>query len=199
MTRELDCRGLACPQPVLNTKDVLDQTPSGMVMVTVDNPAARDNVTRFAKSQGCAVEIQGQGPEFTLLITKGQPAAEAAPSRSGAPAGTPRLIVRLSSNLMGTGSEELGRILMKAFIKSLSDATVKPAALVFYNSGVHLTCTGSEHLDALRQLEQSGVQLFSCGTCLDFFGLKDKLAVGVVTNMYEIIETLSSADRVVSP
>ncbi len=199
MTRELDCRGLACPQPVLNTKDVLDQMPSGMVMVTVDNPAARDNVTRFAKSQGCAVEIQGQGPEFTLLITKGQPAAEAAPSRSGAPAGTPRLIVRLSSNLMGTGSEELGRILMKAFIKSLSDATVKPAALVFYNSGVHLTCTGSEHLDALRQLEQSGVQLFSCGTCLDFFGLKDKLAVGVVTNMYEIIETLSSADRVVSP
>ncbi len=199
MTRELDCRGLACPQPVLNTKDVLDQMPSGMVMVTVDNPAARDNVTRFAKSQGCAVEIQGQGPEFTLLITKGQPAAEAAPSRSGTPAGTPRLIVRLSSNLMGTGSEELGRILMKAFIKSLSDATVKPAALVFYNSGVHLTCTGSEHLDALRQLEQSGVQLFSCGTCLDFFGLKDKLAVGVVTNMYEIIETLSSADRVVSP
>lgn len=199
MTRELDCRGLACPQPVLNTKDVLDQMPSGMVMVAVDNPAARDNVTRFAKSQGCAVEIQGQGPEFTLLITKGQPAAEAAPSRSGAPAGTPRLIVRLSSNLMGTGSEELGRILMKAFIKSLSDATVKPAALVFYNSGVHLTCTGSEHLDALRQLEQSGIQLFSCGTCLDFFGLKDKLAVGVVTNMYEIIETLSSADRVVSP
>ena len=199
--KELDCRGLACPQPVLNTKDALDLMDSGQLRIIVDNPAARDNVTRFASSQGCRVETEEQAGMFLLTITKGSKDTAASSEDSGPPAQgrAPVVVVRVSSPFMGSGSEELGRILMKAFLKTLAEATNKPAAVVFYNSGVFLTCTGSENLEALHALEKLGVKIFSCGTCLDFFNKKGELAVGAVTNMFEIIETLAGADRVVSP
>ena len=203
--QEFDCRGLACPQPVLRTKDALDETASGRIGVLVDNEAAVGNVTRFARSQGCSVETRPVGSDFLLEITREGPADGPAPDivcaapEPEARAGAPRLVVKISNQFMGAGSDELGRILMLAFLKSLADTSPLPAAIVFYNSGVLLTCRGSAHLDALRELEQKGVPLFSCGTCLDFFNLNDELAIGVVTNMFEIIETLSGADRVVSP
>ncbi|MFH1135268.1 MAG: sulfurtransferase-like selenium metabolism protein YedF [Pseudomonadota bacterium] len=199
--REIDCRGLACPQPVLKTKDALDEIREGRISVLVDNQAARENVGRFAKSQGCAVEVREDNGLFTLAITKGTAESAARDERkSPAPRdAAPSLVVGISNRFMGQGADELGRLLMKAFIKSLPDATIKPRAVVFYNSGVYLTCEGSENIEAIQALENSGVRVFSCGTCLDYFGLKDKLAVGLVTNMYEIIETLSGADRIVSP
>jgi len=199
----LDCRGLACPQPVLKTKEALDGLDLGQVQVIVDNPAARDNVTRFAQSQGAAVETAVQGSDFVLTVTKSRPGG-AAPVEAAGPtprptAAVPKLVVKVTSRYMGGGSEELGRVLMKAFIKTLCEAAIKPRTLVFYNTGVYLTCAGSEHLDALQNLADDGVDILSCGACLDFFGLKEKLAVGRVTNMFEIVETLSAADRVVSP
>ena len=195
---ELDCRGLACPQPVLNTKDALDQMDSGQLRIIVDNPAARDNVTRFASSQGCSVETSDQAGTFVLTVTKGT-AGQTVDTVPVAQSQEPVVVVKVTSPFMGAGSEELGRILMKAFLKTLADATHKPAALVFYNSGVFVTCQGSENLEALRALEKLGVKILSCGTCLDFFNKKEELAVGLVTNMFEIVETLSNADRVVSP
>jgi len=199
----LDCRGLACPQPVLKTKEALDGLDLGEVQVIVDNPAARDNVTRFAQSQGAVVETAAQGADFVLTVSKtgpgrGAPAEVTGPTPQPA-AAVPRVVVKVTGQYMGAGSEELGRVLMKAFLKTLSEATIKPRTLVFYNTGVHLTCAGSEHLDALGHLVQEGVEIISCGTCLDFFGLKEQLAVGRVTNMFEIVETLSGADRIVSP
>lgn len=200
--KEIDCRGLACPQPVLNTKEALEKDPGGPIRVIVDNPAARDNVSRFARSQGWEVEAAADGSDFILTLT-GTGARPGLSPEIVCPAPRaaedPRLVVRVSNRIMGAGSEDLGRILMKAFIKSLSEVTVKPEAMVFYNSGVYLTCEGSEHIEALEGLETSGVKILSCGTCLDFFGLKESLAVGQVTNMFELIETLSGADRVVSP
>jgi selenium metabolism protein YedF len=199
--QELDCRGLACPQPVLNTKDALEQMEAGQIKVIVDNDAAVGNVTRFATSQGCSVEQQGQAPEFALIITKQGPADGPAPEIT-CPApdvSGPRLVVRIAQDVMGQGDDELGRILIKAFIKSMADATIKPKAVVFYNGGVKLAVEGSEHVEAIKALEDQGVDIFACGTCLDFFNLKESLAVGKVTNMFEIIETLSGADRVVSP
>lgn len=199
--KEIDCRGLACPQPVLNTKDALESMEAGVFKVIVDNPAARDNVTRFAQSQGCQVEAAEDGPNFVLTVNKGQASEtgeEEAPVTTPA-TGKPKLVVKVSNQVMGTGSDELGRILMKAFLKSLSDATVLPESLIFYNSGVYLTCEDSEHLDALKDLSERGVNILSCGTCLDFFHMKEKLVIGQISNMFEIIETLSGADRVVSP
>lgn len=198
--KEIDCRGLACPQPVLNAKDALEEIESGVIKITVDNQPARDNVTRFVKSQGCSVESIQDGDNYVLTITKGEggdvSGRDAAPESS---TGLPRLVVKIPNRYMGSGSDELGRILMKAFIKTLSEATIKPSAIIFYNSGVYLTCGSSECLADIKALEEKGVEIFSCGTCLDFFSIKDDLAVGNISNMFEIVETLSAADRIVTP
>jgi selenium metabolism protein YedF len=198
----LDCRGLACPQPVIETKDALEKSGAGRLQVLVDNEAARDNVARFARSQGCQVEVEARGSDYALTMTKTGPLS-GAPDETVCPAPAaaahPRLVVKFSSAVMGAGDSDLGRILMKAFIKTLAEATLKPKALVFYNAGVTLVSQGSEHLEALTGLAAAGVDVLACGACLDFYRLKDKLAVGRVTNMFEIIETLSAADRVVSP
>ncbi|MBW1709775.1 MAG: sulfurtransferase-like selenium metabolism protein YedF [Deltaproteobacteria bacterium] len=202
---EVDCRGLNCPQPVLNAKQTLENMEKGQIRVIVDNEAARDNVTRFAKSQGFIVDVTQEEADYILTIDKtGPPSGPEpeivcnVPSVSPEPEKLP-LAVKISNQFMGHGSEELGRILMKAFIKTLSDATFKPKKLVFYNSGVHLTAEDSEHLEVLKDLEKSGVEILVCGTCLDYYQIKGKLAVGRVSNMFEIIETLSGADRVISP
>jgi selenium metabolism protein YedF len=199
--KTIDCRGLACPQPVLTAKDALDRMDAGQVKVVVDNEAAVGNVTRFAKSQGCQVEARGRDDEYELIITKGAPSDEGGAEAVSAAADSdqPRLVVKVSSRHMGSGSDELGRVLMTAFIKSLADATIRPAAVVFYNSGAYLTCQGSDLVEAIEGLASSGVQILTCGTCLDFFQIKDRLAVGSISNMYEIVETLSGADRVVAP
>jgi len=196
---EIDCRGLACPQPVLNTRDALSGMDGDRLRVLVDNDAAAGNVTRFAESQGCRVESSIQDGAIVLTVIKTAHASGPMPEITCPAPAAPRLVVRVGSRFMGSGSDELGRVLMKAFLKSLAEATLRPDAVVFYNSGVHLVCSDSEHLDAVRALEASGVRILACGTCLDFFHRKDDLAAGVVTNMFEIIETLSGADRVVSP
>jgi selenium metabolism protein YedF len=198
----LDCRGLACPKPVIDTKNALEKIGAGRLEVLVDNAAARDNVDRFARSQGCRVEVEARGPDYALTIAKTGPLSEAPAETvclAPAAAAEPRLVVKISSAVMGVGDSDLGRILMKAFIKTLAEATLKPSAVVFYNAGVTLVSQGSEHLESLAALAAAGVDILACGTCLDFYRLKDKLAVGRATNMFEIIETLSAADRVVSP
>lgn len=202
LMKELNCRGLACPQPVLNTKQALEEIGGGQIRVIVDNEAARDNVRRFATSQACEVSVTGEGSDYVLTVAKSARPGESRveTTREVSPAATGSgLVVKISNQFMGTGDEELGRILIKAFIKTLSEATRKPRALVFYNSGVHLAVEGSEHLEAIKTLHDAEVDVLVCGTCLDFFGLKEKLAVGRVSNMFEIIETLSGADRIVSP
>jgi selenium metabolism protein YedF len=196
--QELDCRGLACPQPVLTTKDALAEINAGYIRVILDNPAARDNVTRFARSQGCDVDISRRAPDYILTITKGSPTTDVSPQTATAPE-KPRLVVRIAGQYMGQGDDKLGRILMKAFLGALKDSSHEIQALVFYNSGVYLTIEGSDCLDAIMGLEKSGVHVLSCGTCLDFYNLKDKLRVGVISNMFEIIETLSGANRILSP
>jgi len=202
--KEIDCRGLTCPQPVINTKQALEKMERGQVRVIVDNEAARDNVTRFANSQGFEVNIAREEAGYVLIIEKNaQPSGPDpeivcdVPSKEPAP--EKALVVKISSRFMGHGPEELGRVLIKAFIKTLPEATHKPEAMVLYNSGVYLAVEGSEHLEYLRVLEKAGIKILVCGTCLDYYKLKEKLGVGQVSNMFEIIETLSEAGRVISP
>jgi selenium metabolism protein YedF len=108
-------------------------------------------------------------------------------------------VVAVSSDAMGRGSDELGQILMKGFLYALSQLEELPKALLFYNGGAHLTTEGSPSLEDLKNMEAQGVQILTCGTCLDYYGLTDKLAVGGVTNMYSIVETLAAADKVIRP
>jgi selenium metabolism protein YedF len=109
------------------------------------------------------------------------------------------MVVVLSGNVMGTGDEKLGTSLMKAFVFAVTKQDVLPETIVCYNTGAYLTCEGADTLEDLKSLEAEGVNILTCGTCLDFYGIKDKLAVGTVTNMYEIVETMEKARTIVRP
>ena len=195
---EVDARGLPCPRPVVETKRALEGIQEGMLTVLVDNPESRDNVRRFAQSQGCNVEVTEREGVFRLSIVKGKAAGAVDLAQSVQPTTTKSdLAVLIGTSRLGVGDERLGEILMKAFLNTLWDYDPKPAKILFINSGVHLSAEGSEVLETLQLLEKDGVQIFSCGTCLEYYGIKDKLRVGMVTNMYDTVDSLLSASRVI--
>lgn len=193
----IDCRGLACPQPVMTTKKALDQLKEGELVVLVDNTVSCNNVERFAQSQGCSVEVEQRGEDFSLLIRKGKMRRETELTQEKEKA--KKVVVYINSHLMGNGDEALGSFLMKAFLKTLVDLDTKPNRLVLVNSGVQLASEGSKVLDTLMVLSERGAEILSCGTCLDFYGLKGKLKVGAVSNMVEIIQSMVEADRLIKP
>ena len=196
---EINCRGLACPSPVINTKKALDNIESGTVTTIVDNVISRDNVVMFAKNSGYSVNVEQQGPEYHLTITKGetnQPASSATPVMPQTEQN--KQVYFISSNSMGRGSDELGIILMRSFIFTLTEIKPTPAAIIFVNAGVKLTTDESTVLEHLHTLQNSGAVIISCGTCLDYFGLKDKLVVGRISNMYDIVELMSRAVKVIT-
>ncbi len=186
---EVDARGLPCPRPVINTKKALEQIGEGQITVLVDSPESRENVRRFAQSQGCQVEVTERDGVFHLVIVKGQPTQAETKKSSD--------VVLITGDRLGTGAKRLGEILMKAFLNTLWDAEPKPAKLLFINDGVRLTTEGSEVLETLHLLEKEGVQIFSCGTCLEYYHLKENLRVGLVTNMYDTVDSLLSAGKVI--
>ncbi|WP_297055231.1 sulfurtransferase-like selenium metabolism protein YedF [Thermosulfurimonas sp.] len=197
--REIDCRGLACPQPVLETKEALEGLSEGEVLrVLVDNEAAVQNVSRFVSSQGYPLQVKEEAGYFILEVVKkgsGRPVEGVSCER---PEGIFRVIL-VDSDRMGEGDEELGRKLLLNFLRTLPQVSPLPQALVFYNRGVFLTVEGSPVLSVLRELEEKGVKIFSCWTCLSHYDLEDKLRVGQASNMYEILSLLMRADRVLRP
>lgn len=184
--KRIDCRNMACPLPVVTVKRAL---ADGMVplVVLLDDGAPRENVRRFLTSRGYAVREQQADAGFELHVAA--PSGEV-PVCVGEAAGR---IVLVGSDCLGDGPEELGRLLMKNFLATLLDVDIPPEALYFVNSGVMLTTEGSDALEALNLLENRGVGIFSCGICLDFFGRKDKLRAGAVTNMLTVAEGLLKA------
>lgn len=210
--RVVDNRGLPCPQPVVNTRKALEET-GGPVVSIVDNEAARENVTRFARSQGYEVEAVQEGGIWRLTITRpgsGGRAPGAAPAARVGPVSAPgpaaeaaagaggAQVILVGTDRLGRGSDELGAILMRSFLYTLTQLPSPPGCLIFVNAGVRLTTEGTPVLDELRELQRRGVEILSCGTCLDYFGLREKLVVGRVTNMYEIAETLTRHAGVLS-
>jgi selenium metabolism protein YedF len=195
----VDCRGLACPQPVIHTKNALQDAASSLLVI-VDNEGSCTNVCRFAESQGAQVSVAQQGDEFHLTIEpgRGDPAATPAPI-DPANADAKSMVVYVSSEGMGRGDEDLGATLMAAFLDTLSHFKGELSHAIFVNAAAKLAVEGSPVLDQVRQLEQMGVEVLVCGTCLDHFGISDRLAAGNVSNMYTIIETLSKAGRIIRP
>ncbi|MCR2044384.1 sulfurtransferase-like selenium metabolism protein YedF [Anaerosalibacter massiliensis] len=195
MRKEVDARGEACPKPVIMTKKALDGISDGIVLTIVDNEVAKENVSKLAKSSGYEFKVDKKSDsEFYIEITKG----EAEEANVCIPDTFKDMTIAISSSTMGNGSEELGKILMKSFIYTLTESIPYPATLVFYNGGVHLTCEGSEVIDDLKKLEEEGVEILSCGTCLDFFEIQDKLKVGGITNMYTILEKLKNPTNTIT-
>jgi selenium metabolism protein YedF len=195
--KTVDCRGLSCPQPVIETKKILEGMKKGVIEVIVDNVAARENVTRFAESQGCKVESVEKSGNFHLKITKGDVRKDTVISEeSDLKKG---VVLLIAADQIGMGSEELGKVLMKTFLNTLIEITPKPGTIIFMNSGVKLAIEGSLVLESLGNLEKAGVNLLVCGTCLNYFEVKDKLKVGKVSNMYEIAEQMVNAKKVIAP
>ena len=205
MPATIDVRKLACPGPVIELRKLLDSGARQAVLHVADE-LARSNVTRFATSRGAQVDTQPHqggflvtgdvptGTEATKPTATGDPAADRAHPSSPGP-----VVVQLSSAGMGSGEDELGALLQRGFIKTLAKVQPLPSMVLCYNGGVSLCCQGSASLDDLRALEAAGVTIVACGTCLNFFGLADQLAVGRVTDMLEIVSSLSHAGRVIRP
>jgi selenium metabolism protein YedF len=190
----IDCRNMACPVPVVTAKRALEETGGEAVRVLVDPGAPRENVTRFAAGRGYLVaeaEVEGG---YALTITGTGTAPAALQQKKGEQVQTVMLV---GSDRLGDGPEELGMLLMKNFIITLLDLDEAPDRLLFVNSGVLLTTEGSELLEALEKLGNRGVEVLSCGLCLDFFRRKDKLRAGTVTNMLTIVESLMQAGSVI--
>lgn len=212
----VNAMGDICPIPVVKTKKALGELNGpGDIEVLVDNETAVKNVTKMARSSGAEAESEQLGDkQYRVLITVGEDAAEklkSAKSPAVQPQGQTQqeaaagcrtcvgTVVAVGSDRMGEGSEELGHILIKSFIFALTQLDDLPDKILFYNGGAKLTVEGSESLEDLKTLEEQGVEIMTCGTCLDYYRIKDKLAIGGVTNMYSIVETLQSAMSVIRP
>lgn len=200
----LDLRNLECPQPVLRAKEAIETSPDAVIVALVSQALSCENVSRMAKSLGASVETEElDDGEFQLTITPAEAPAEpvALPElvARGVEAAPGRAVVFIRNDVLGRGDDKLGRILMKAFLKTLKSAEPLPAKLLFINAGVHLTTEGSEEIEALRELADLGVEIVSCGTCLDYFGKLDQVKVGVAGTMFDIVDSLVRAAKVITP
>ncbi len=193
MSNEVDARGLTCPQPVIATKKALDAIGEGVITAIVDNAAARENVAKFAAANGCGVSVEEQDGVYRIRITKGAPLAGGDDKPAGKTGDAVYLITR---DTLGHGSDELGAILMKSFLYTLGEVEPLPRAILLINSGVKLAVEGSPVVQYLASFAENGVKVLSCGTCLDYFRLKDSLATGGVTNMYTILSELNAGKAI---
>jgi len=191
----IDCRNQQCPTPVVEARKALLAAAGQPVTILVGDETARENVARMAKNQGSTVEISATEGGYRLSLT---PAREAAAATSKGAADGPTVAL-IAADTIGSGDDELGRVLMKNFLITLLELETPPEQVFFLNGGVKLTVAGSDALEALNQLACQGVDIASCGLCLDFFKLKDQLAVGRVGNMLETVEALHGAARVIRP
>lgn len=200
----VDVRGSLCPIPVIETKKIFETHPGETVITLVDNEISRDNVQKFAKSKGYEVKINQDGKDYALMMVPAGisvnwndytfPVAGLMPV--GAPEPQAGKVFLLTKDYLGEGSEELGRTLMKTFLFSLSESEVKPQKVFLINSAVKMVTEESEHLEVFEKLIEAGVEVAACGICLDYYGLKEKVSVGTITNMFVIVEALTEMPAV---
>lgn len=208
MKTTVDARGLACPQPVILAKKAIEENEE--VIVLVDNAFAVDNIRRMAAKAACRFSVADKGGETREIVltrtgaTGQTPVDEtaladelscvAAPGKGRGP-----LVVVLSDNHMGRGDDILGDILIRGFVHTLPQLNPQPDTVILYNAGVKLAMRDSAVLEDLQQLAQSGVDILVCGTCVNYFGLGDAIGVGHISNMYDIVETMAGAERLLRP
>ena len=194
----LNCRGLACPQPVLMTKHFIESNPDlSEFTVIVDNAASGQNVVRFAESQGFSASLQQKGNDFEIEAVKSEESGSESTEEDLAKSDE-KILVLIPKDIMGSGDDVLGSGLILSFIKTLNEMGDALWRLVFLNSGVKLTIEGARTLPAIQQLEAQGVSVLVCGTCLTHFNLLDEKRVGETTNMLDIVTSLQLADKVIS-
>ena len=195
-TVEIDARGLPCPQPVVLSMKALAEIENGKIIVSVDNHVARDNVKRMAEHEGCAVTVEGKGDVFELQITR-EPKAKFSPEWiTDQKVMGETLVYLFESDFIGR-NRELGKILINGFLNAITSLPKRKSRIVLISNGVRLATAGSYVLDTLLELKQSGFEILICGTCLDFFKIRDKVRVGTISNALEIMGALTNATKVV--
>lgn len=205
MIVKVNAVGKQCPLPVIEAKKALEEMKgTGIVEVSVDNEIAVQNLKKLAAHK--KLESSDEKLSNDLYIVKIKVSGEGEEEKSvddeieTAPeTGKKNTVVVLGSNIMGNGSDELGEILMKGFVFALTKQNTLPKTVLLYNSGVKLASEGSDSIADLKVLEEEGVEILACGTCLNYYELSDKLQVGSVTNMYEIVEKMTEASLIVRP
>lgn len=198
--------GDACPIPVVKTKNAIRELGgSGVVEVSVDNEIAVQNLLKMAKQKEYEAGFEKKSnTEYIVTINvNGGAASDTKPvTKATVKSDEIKLketIVVIDSDKMGDGDEEFSKTLLKGFIYALSSQDIPPAKILFYNTGVRLTTEGSASIEDLKVLEKAGAKIYSCGACLNNYGLTEKLSVGEVTNMYDIVSYLMEADLVIRP
>lgn len=200
----VNAMGQQCPIPVVMAKEAINKmNGDGVVKVLVDNEIAVQNLERMAKHKGCEYKAEKiKDSEFAVTITVGTVDSEEAKNEESScqpDIVDKNYIVVINTDTMGTGDEKLGKQLLKGFIFALSKQDILPSSMIFYNRGAFITTEGSESIEDLKNLEAMGVEILTCGTCMDYYGIKDKLQVGTPTNMYVIVEKQVNASRIVRP
>ena len=204
MKIEVDARGELCPRPVIMTKKELDKLDEGTITTIVDNEVAKDNISKLASGMGLKFTVdKTKEDEYYIHINKWitEKITEEVLSEEVLTCEVDHfkdLTIIFNSDKMGQGNEELGGILVKGLMYTIKETTPLPSTLIFYNSGVKLTCEGSEALDDLKAMESAGVEILSCGLCLDYYRIQDKLAVGQITNMYNIYEKMRNSNNTIT-
>lgn len=187
--------GDACPIPVVKTKKAMQEANGAeTIEVLVDNEIAVSNVTKMVASAGANVtseKVAEKEYKITIELTGEDTSCEACEEEN--------LVVVVSSDRMGNGNDDLGKVLIKGFLFAVTQLDKLPKTILFYNGGATLTAEGSDSLEDLKHMEEQGVEILTCGTCLNYYGLSDKLQVGSVTNMYTIVEKMAGADKIIKP
>ena len=186
----IDCKGLVCPMPVINTKKYFDSVTEGIASIIVDNEISQKNLEKFASSNGFICTTELNGAEFILTMEKLKESSKEVLAEG-------EFSLLIGSDKLGNGDDGLGETLMKGYIYALSESEKLPRKIMFLNSGVKLVGEKSSVLESLKNLEGKGVEILSCGVCLDFYGLKDVIAVGEITNMYAIVEEMNSVAKLI--
>jgi len=202
MYKKIDARGLTCPLPVIKAKEAIENSgENANIEVLVDNEIAAQNLQKLANQKNCGLKINKiSDKEIHVFLTSGEGLQETGSEEvCKRVKNNDNTAVVFSSQYMGNGNDELGAILVKSFIFAITKQDVLPKTLIFYNGGAWLTTEGSKVIEDIKALEQNGTEIITCGTCLDFYGIKDKLAVGSVSNMYEIAEKMLKAEKVIRP
>ncbi|WP_332842473.1 sulfurtransferase-like selenium metabolism protein YedF [Paraclostridium sp. AKS81] len=173
----------------------LDSIEQGVVEVTVDNEIAKENILKLAKSMNLEANVlKTEKDSICIEIIKGENVIIEEKSQES----LADTCIFINSDKMGTGNDELGQVLIKGYIYTLTESKPYPKSILFVNSGIKLTTENEATVENLKILQDAGVEILSCGTCLDYYGLKEELKVGTVTNMYTIVESMNNSSKTIS-
>jgi len=197
MSQIIDARGKPCPQPVLLAAEALKS--AGDVTIIVDNAGSRQNVTKFATTQGCSVTAEEKADGIYVRLVRTSPAAVEKPTAPLCSPSAGGIVIFIGADIIGRGENlELGKLLIQSFLNTIRSLPNKPETVIFMNNGVKLVAEDSHVLGELKQLADEGIELLACGTCLSRLGLANKIAVGQVSNMFTIADTMLRAAKVIS-